>query len=336
MQKPDKWRKPLDNNFWQNKQVFITGCTGLLGSWLTAALVEMGADVTGLVRDYVPQSQLYRSGMVDRIKVVRGELCDYNLLERSLAEYEIEYVFHLAAQTIVGIANRAPMSTFETNIRGTYMLLEAARRNDTVQGVLVASSDKAYGDQSELPYVETAPLQGKHPYDVSKSCADLISQAYAHSYGLPVLVTRCANLYGGGDLNWNRILPGTIRSVLKGERPIIRSDGTFKRDYLYVKDAVRGYLMAAEQIVTLGSNGESFNFGMGRPNTALEVVQTIIRVSDHPQLQPIILNEVENEIQDQYLCSDKAGQVLGWEPQYTLEEGLAETMAWYREFLGLG
>lgn len=323
----------MDENFWREKRVFVTGCTGLLGSWLTAALVELGAEVVGLVRDYVPQSQLYRSGMVDRINVVRGELCDYDLLARILAEYEVAFIFHLAAQTIVGIANQAPLSTLETNIRGTYLLLEAARHMEMVQGIVVASSDKAYGDQPQLPYVEEAPLHGRHPYDVSKSCADLIAQAYAHSYKLPVIVTRCANLYGGGDLNWNRILPGTIRSVLRGERPIIRSDGTFKRDYLFVKDAVRGYLTAAQRLTDPAMVGETFNFGMGHPKTALEVVQTIIQVSDYPDLEPIILNEVENEIQDQYLCSDKAGRILGWEPQFTLEAGLAETVAWYRAFL---
>ncbi len=325
----------MAENFWQEKRTLITGCTGLLGSWLTAELVALGADVVGLVRDFVPQSQLYRSGVVHQIKVVQGDLCDYELLERTMGEYEIELIFHLAAQTIVGIANRAPLSTFETNIRGTYLLLEAARRIDTVQGIIVASSDKAYGDQPNLPYVEDAPLHGRHPYDVSKSCADLIAQAYAHSYNLPVIVTRCANLYGGGDLNWNRILPGTIRSVLRGERPVIRSDGTFKRDYLYVKDAVRGYLMAAQSLTGPAMAGETFNFGLGQPTTALEVVNTIISVSDHDELQPIILNEVENEIQDQYLCSDKAGRILGWEPQFSLEEGLAETMAWYRAFLEL-
>ncbi|MCP4415800.1 MAG: NAD-dependent epimerase/dehydratase family protein [Chloroflexi bacterium] len=323
----------MKTDFWRGKRVFITGCTGLLGSWLTTTLIELGAEVVGLIRDYVPQSHLVRSGTINQITVVRGELCNYDLLERTLAEYEIEIVFHLAAQTIVTIANRAPMSTFETNIRGTYLLLEAARRNPTVSGIVIASSDKAYGDQPELPYHEAAPLQGRHPYDVSKSCADLISQSYAHSYGLPVIVTRCANLYGGGDLNWNRILPGTIRSVLLGERPIIRSDGTFKRDFVYVKDAVRGYLMAAEQINKPELRGEAFNFGMGQPETALDMVQTIIHVSDHPQLKPIILDEVENEIQDQYLNSDKAGRLLGWEPQFTLESGLAETMAWYQEFL---
>ncbi len=325
----------MNKQFWQGKRVFITGCTGLLGSWLTDALLDMGADVVGLVRDHVPQSNLVRSGMMNQISVVHGHLCDYNLLERTLAEYEIEVVFHLAAQTIVTIANRAPLSTFETNIRGTYMLLEAARRNPTVHGMVVASSEKAYGEQTAMPYHEAAALHGRHPYDVSKSCADLLSQSYAHSYGLPVIITRFANLYGGGDLNWNRILPGTIRSVLLGERPIIRSDGTFKRDFVYVKDAVRGYLMAAEQVVRPELHGEAFNFGMGHSETALEIVKTIIRVSDYPELEPIILNEVRNEVQDQFMNSEKASRLLGWEPQYTLASGLAETMSWYRDFLNL-
>jgi len=325
----------LEQNFWRGKSIFVTGCTGLLGSWLTEALVLAEANVVGLVRDHVPQSQLYRSGTIDQIQVVRGELCDYELLERTMAEYEVEYVYHLAAQTIVGTANRAPMSTFETNIRGTYMLLEAARRNATIKGVVVSSSDKAYGDQSDLPYVEEAPLTGKHPYDVSKSCADLIAQTYAHSYKQPVVIIRCANMYGGGDLNWNRILPGTIRSVLIGERPIIRSDGSFKRDYLFVKDAVQGYLTAVSCFADAAQYGEAFNFGMGRPVEALDLVKTIIGVSDYPDLEPIILDEVENEIQDQYLCSDKARRVLGWEPTHTLEVGLVETMAWYRDFLEL-
>ena len=323
----------MEHNFWRDRNIFVTGCTGLLGSWLTEALVQAGASVVGLVRDTVPQSQLYRSGTIEQIKVVRGELCDYDLLERTIAEYEIEYIYHLAAQTIVGTANRAPMSTFETNIRGTYMLLEAARRNATVSGVIVASSDKAYGAQPDLPYTEDAPLIGNHPYDVSKSCADMIAQAYAHSYQLPAIVMRCANLYGGGDLNWNRILPGTIRSVLQGERPIIRSDGTFKRDYLYVKDAVQGYLTAVRCFADQAQFGEAFNLGMGHPVQALDVVETIIKMSDYPDLQPIILDEVENEIQDQYLCSDKAKRLLGWEPQFTLESGLKETMAWYQDFL---
>jgi len=321
------------SDFWQDRPVFVTGCTGLLGSWLCAKLVDCGAQVVGLIRDSVPRSLLRNAGTMDKLTLVHGDITDYTLLERALAEYEIETVFHLAAQTIVPIANRVPIPTFETNIRGTYLLLEAVRRNPTVKRMVVASSDKAYGTQPELPYRETAPLQGKHPYDVSKSCADLISQSYAHTYGVPVAVTRFANLYGGGDLNWNRVVPGTIRSVLRGEQPIIRSDGTFKRDYLYIPDAVRGYLLTAQCMAKEGVAGEGFNFGLNRPISVLEIVNTIIALSDHPDLKPIILDEVRNEIKDQYLSSDKAGAVLGWEPNYSLKEGLRETMTWYTDLL---
>ncbi len=325
--------KQSGNGFWQDRRVFVTGCTGFLGSWLTSALVERGADVVGLVRDHVPQAQLFRTGTADHLTLVQGELADYALLERALAEYEIETVFHLAAQTIVGIANRSPLSTFETNIRGTWLLLEAARHHPTVRGIVVASSEKAYGQPQFLPFEEGHPLHGNHPYDVSKSAVDLIAQTYAHTYQLPVAISRFSNLYGGGDLNWNRLLPGTIRSVLRGQAPIIRSDGSFKRDYVYVEDAVQAYLILAEWAGQPGVHGEAFNFGLGQPSTALEVVQTIIRVSEHPHLEPLILDEVRNEIRDEYLSADKAKRCLGWQPQDSLESGLVKTMAWYRNFL---
>ena len=325
----------MSKSFWQDRRVFITGVTGFLGSWLAAALVQRGASVVGLVRDHVPQSMLFRDGTAARIRLANGQLNDLALLERILAEYEIETVFHLAAQTIVGIANRSPLSTFDTNIRGTWHLLEATRRASQVQGVVVASSEKAYGEPLALPFVEEHPLHGRHPYDVSKSCVDLIAQSYAATYGLPVTITRFSNLYGGGDLNWNRLIPGTMRSVLRGEAPIIRSDGTFKRDYVYVEDAVAAYLALAERIDCPGICGEAFNFGHGQPVSALEVVQTIIDVSDNPQLEPVILNEVQHEIRDEYLSPQKAQQVLGWQPRETLASGLSRTMAWYRSYLGL-
>lgn len=323
----------LSDYFWQEKRVFITGCTGLLGSWLTAELVRQGASVVGLVRDQFPQSQLVRSGTIEQINVVHGNVCHYDLIERTLAEYEIDTIFHLAAQTIVGTANRSPLSTFETNVQGTWTVLEAARRLPGIRAVVVASSDKAYGSQTELPYREGAPLQGRHPYDVSKSCADLIAQAYANTYDLPVAVTRFGNLYGGGDLNWNRIVPGTIRSVLRGERPIVRSDGSFKRDYVFVGDAVQAYLLVGECVADTAVRGQAFNFGMDRPVAALDLVQTIIRLSGNTALEPIILDEAQHEIRDQYLASDKAARLLGWEPAYNLHSGLVETMSWYQQFL---
>jgi CDP-glucose 4,6-dehydratase len=323
----------MEQDFWRDRNVFVTGCTGLVGSWLTMALVETGANVVGLIRDWVPRSNLNWSGLTQRITTVRGDVTDYLLIERALGEYEIDAVFHLAAQTIVGIANRNPLSTFETDIKGTWTVLEACRRSPLVKRIVVASSDKAYGDQDQLPYDEFAPLQGRHPYDVSKSCADLIAQAYGTTYGLPVTVTRCGNIYGGGDLNWNRVVPGTMRSVLRGERPVIRSDGKMTRDYLYVDDIVHAYMLLVQTLDDPALYGQAFNFGMDDPKSVLGIVRAIIAISDYPELDPIILNEASNEIEKQYLSSEKAGRTLGWEPHYSLEEGLRRTMAWYRLFL---
>jgi len=324
----------IDVSFWRERPVLITGCSGLLGSWLTEALVSAGALVVGLIRDEVPQSHLVRSGTVNRIRVVHGDVIDLATVERAINEYEIETLFHLAAQTIVGIANRAPLSTFESNVRGTWVTLEAARRSPTIKRVVVASSDKAYGTQPVLPYTESMPLQGQHPYDVSKSAADLIAQAYATTYGLPVVVTRCANLYGGGDLNWNRLIPGTIRSAVQGGAPIIRSDGTFLRDYLYVRDAVRAYLMLAEALDRTDLYGQAFNCGTDTPMSVLEMTRLILSLSPHPELEPVVLDEVQNEIRDQYLDSTKIRQHIGWAPVYSRREALLETIAWYSAYLG--
>jgi len=323
----------LHTDFWKNRRVFVTGCTGILGSWLTRALVDAGAVVVGLVRDRVPHSNLFRSGTHQRIVQVDGDIVDYALLERALNEYEIEVVFHLAAQPLVRVANRLPVGTFETNVRGTWLLLEACRLSKTVKRIVFASSDKAYGDQAVLPYTEDAPLQGRHPYDVSKSCADLIARAFAYTYEMPIGVTRCGNIYGGGDLNWDRIVPGTMRSVLLGERPVIRSDGSLLRDYLYVDDIVDGYMRLAERLDDVSLHGQAFNFGMDNPKSALQIVEAIIAISDHPELQPLILNEARHEIEKQYLSSEKARRVLGWHPQYSLEEGLRRTLDWYRKYL---
>jgi CDP-glucose 4,6-dehydratase len=319
--------------FWKDRHVFVTGCTGILGSWLTLALLDVGANVVGLIRDRVPLSNLRLSGAEQRIVAVDGDIADGSLLERVLNEYEIEVVFHLAAQPLVRLANRAPLGTFDTNVRGTWLLLEACRRSPTVKRIVVASSDKAYGDQEILPYSEETPLQGRHPYDVSKSCADLITQAYYATYRLPVGITRCGNIYGGGDLNWDRIVPGTMRSVLRGEPPVIRSDGTLQRDYVYVADIVEGYLRLAECLEDPTLHGQAFNFGMDDPQTVLGIAQAIIAISDHPELKPVILNQASHEIAKQYLASDKAHRLLGWQAQYSLEAGLRQTLVWYREFL---
>ncbi len=322
----------MNNQFWKDRKVFITGCTGLLGSWLTKTLVENGAEVTGLIRDLVPKSNLNWTGFNDKINVVRGELEDYFKLERALNEYEIDTVFHLGAQTIVSIANRNPLSTFESNIKGTWNLLEACRRTNTVSRVVVASSDKAYGAHENLPYNETFPLHGCHPYDVSKSCADLISIAYYKTYNLPVCITRCGNFYGGGDLNFNRIVPGTIKSVIRNERPVIRSDGSFIRDYIFILDAVEAYLLLAERMDDNGIHGEAFNFSNEIQMSVLEITQKILKLMNREDLQPKILNVVKGEIKHQYLFAQKARDILGWKPKYTLEEGLKETIKWYQQF----
>lgn len=320
------------NNFWRDRPTFVTGATGLVGSWLVKRLTEAGADVVCLVRDQVPQSELVRTQLINRLKVVDGDVCDQALLERALGEYEIDTVIHLAAQTIVGIANRNPVSTFETNIKGTWSVLEACRRNPNVKQIVIASSDKAYGDQENLPYRESMPLQGRHAYDVSKSCADLIAHTYAHSYGVPVAITRCGNFYGGGDLNWNRIVPGTIRSVLRGEKPIIRSDGSYVRDYLYVEDGAAAYMLLIEKIAMDPSlRGVAFNISNEKPITVVELVRRILSITDST-LEPDVRNEVTNEIRLQYLNASEARVKLNWTPLFDLDTGLRKTIQWYEEF----
>jgi CDP-glucose 4,6-dehydratase len=323
----------MNSSFWQDRPVLVTGATGLVGGWLVKRLIAAGADVVCLIRDWVPQCELSRSGDLDRVKVVRGDICDRNLLERALGEHEIDTVIHLAAQTIVGIANRNPVGTFESNIKGTWELLEACRRSPLVKQIVVASSDKAYGDQEILPYDENTPLQGQHPYDVSKSCADLISYTYAKSYGLPVVITRCGNFYGGGDLNWNRILPGTIRSVLRGQRPVIRSDGSFIRDYFYVEDGAAAYMLLAEELAAKPElRGEAFNFSNEIQVTVLDLTARILKIMDS-NLEPDIRNEANNEIKHQYLSAEKARKMLNWSPLFTLDKALETTVDWYKEFL---
>jgi CDP-glucose 4,6-dehydratase len=323
----------LNTAFWHDRPTLVTGATGLVGSWLVKRLLEAGSCVVCLVRDQVPQSQLNRTGSMDQVTCVRGDVSDQALMERVLGEYEIDTVIHLAAQTIVGIANRNPVSTFESNIRGTWTILEACRRTPTVKQIVVASSDKAYGAPETLPYTEAAPLQGRHPYDVSKSCADLIAQAYAHSYGLPVVITRCGNFYGGGDLNWNRIVPGTIRSIYRRRSPVIRSDGKFVRDYFYVEDGAAAYMLLAERLAASPElAGQAFNFSNEIQITALALVEILLRKMSS-DLDPLVLNQGSNEIRHQYLDAEKARRLLNWRPLFTLDTGLDATIEWYLQFL---
>ena len=321
------------SKFWVDRPTFVTGATGLLGGWLVHRLLAERADVTCLVRDWVPNCELVRTDLLDRVKVVRGDIGDAALLERSLAEYEVKTVFHLAAQTIVPIANRHPAETFEVNVKGSWVVLDACRRCTTVEQVVVASSDKAYGNHGEQPYDEDMPLRGQHPYDVSKSCADLIAQSYALTFGVPVVVARCGNLFGGGDLNWNRIVPGTIRAILRQQRPVIRSDGQHVRDYFYVEDAVSAYMSLAEKLAADSTlEGEAFNFSAEQPLTVLELVQQIATLMDYSEA-PIVLNEAGHEIRYQALSAAKARTKLKWHPQYDLRQGLERTIDWYRTYI---
>jgi CDP-glucose 4,6-dehydratase len=319
--------------YWKDRSVLVTGATGLLGGWLTKDLLAEGANVTALVRDWVPASEFVKESLSDRTNIVRGDLSSPELLERVIGEYEVEVVFHLAAQTIVGIANRNPLSTFESNVRGTWNLLEACRRSPAVKSIVVASSDKAYGSHEKLPYDEQMALQGEHPYDVSKSCADLITQSYAKSFGLPVAITRCGNFYGGGDLNWNRVVPGTIRSVLRGTRPVIRSDGKFVRDYFYIEDGSAAYMLLAERLSQdTKLRGRAYNFSNENQVTVLEIVETIVKKMGS-DLAPEVQNQAFNEIRHQFLSAERARKELQWKPKFTLDEGLERTIAWYREAL---
>lgn len=322
-------------SFWTGRKVFVTGATGIIGSWLVKDLLAEGAFIVALIRDADPMSELYRSQDINQVTVVSGSLEDYWTLERAINEHEIDTVFHLGAQTIVSTAHRCPLTTFESNIRGTYNLLEACRfHRDMVHRIVIASSDKAYGEQDNLPYTENMSLNGRHPYEVSKSCADMIAQSYFHTYALPICIARCGNVYGGGDLNWNRIVPGTIRSFMHRERPIIRSDGSYRRDYIYVKDVVRAYMNLAESLDDCRVQGQAFNFGNQSPMTVIEMVESISRLMNCNDIEPQILSCAEGEIHTQYLCSSKAGDILKWNPKFDLETGLGETINWYLEFFG--
>lgn len=312
----------------------MTGATGFLGAHLVRRLDEAGAKVVCLQHDAVRTNSLQLFDLQHKVTIVNGSIEDFPLLERILNKYEIDAVFHLAAQALVGAANRSPLSTFEANIRGTYLLLEACRQSETVKRIVVASSYTAYGSHDALPYREDFSLQGLFPYAVSKSCADLISQSFAHSYQLPVTVTRAANTYGPGDVNLSRIIPGTILSVLKDENPIIRSDGTPIREFIYVDDVVRGYLLLAENIEK--ARGEAFNFGTNEPVQMLDLVKMILEITGKLENLPpkiTLKTKIEREIDAQYLSTEKINTLFGWKAEIDLKTGLRQTIDWYRKHL---
>lgn len=321
-------------SFWNDKSVLVTGATGLVGSWLVRELLENGARVTALVLDNEPSSELIRSGDYNLISIVNGDLRYYKDVSRAIFNNECTDIFHLGAQTIVGNALQDPISTFESNVQGTWNVLEAARQsNGAVKSVVVASSDKAYGSSEKLPYVENFPLHGDGPYDVSKSCTDLIAQSYGSTYGIPATIARCGNIYGGGDLNWSRIVPGTFRDLLNNKRPVLRSDGTFVRDYVHVDDVVSAYLKLAEISQSKSINGEAFNFSRDEPLSVLDLYREISMTAVGKYVEPEIKNTAISEIKDQHLNSAKAHSVLGWKSSVDLQSGLEKTLNWYKSYL---
>ncbi|HCD38671.1 MAG TPA: sugar dehydratase [Candidatus Omnitrophica bacterium] len=323
------------SNFWKGRNVFITGGDGFIGSWLTKALVEKGANVICLIRDIAQHGGLTLHKLNNSVEMVFGSVTDYALMQRVLNEKKVDTCFHLAAQAIVRVANESPLSTFESNIKGTWVLLEACRSYKSISRIIVASSDKAYGKHEKLPYTEEFALLPVHPYEASKACCDIIVRSYAQTYSLPVAVTRCANAYGGGDFNFSRIVPDTIRSVLQNKRPIIRSDGTPLRDYIYIKDIVEAYLTLAQKMDDKKVWGEVFNFGTARPISVLDLVKKIIQICQKPSLKPLIKGKgkLKDELDQQYLSSKKAERMLFWRAKVTLEQGLSETVDWYRCYL---
>jgi CDP-glucose 4,6-dehydratase len=320
----------LSDGFWPGRSVLVTGAAGLMGGWVTRKLVATGARVTGLDIDW-PRSVLL--GSEDAVERLDGDVRDGNLMAGVLSDRSVQVVIHLAAQAIVGPANEDPVETFEHNILGTWVTLDACRRSPEVTGVVVASSDKAYGDHGGAPYTEEMALQGRQPYAASKTCTDVLAQTYAESFGLPIAISRSGNMYGGGDTEWTRIVPGTIRSVLQSERPVIRSDGKFVRDYVYVEDAAQGVITLAEAVATQpGLVGEAFNFAAGVRLSVLEIVERIVRIMKS-DLVPDVRNETVNEIPEQRVNAQKARELLGWGPAHSLDDGLARSVDWYRGFL---
>lgn len=320
---------------WAEHKTLVTGATGIVGSWLVKDLLARGTEVVALVFDLDPRSEVVRSGDLDRCAIVNGRLEDTDAVERAIVVHEVDSVFHLGAQTLVGAAHRAPLVTWEANVRGTYVLLEACRRHaDVVRRVVIASSDKAYGETGLLPTPEDVPLRPRHPYEVSKACADLIAQSYAVTYGLPVAVARCGNVYGGGDLNWSRIVPGTIRALLRGERPVLRSDGRHVRDYVYVRDVAAAYVALADAIGDDGVAGEAFNFSDESPLSVLEMYQAVCSAVAGRYVEPEIQGHAPGEIATQHLSAAKAREQLGWKAQVALDDGLSRTAQWYEGLIG--
>jgi CDP-glucose 4,6-dehydratase len=321
---------------WKNRNVLITGATGFLGTWLSKDLIDRGANVIALVRDDIPNMPMRTMGIYDKLAAaVDGDITDYQSTKRVFSEYEIDTCFHLAAQTIVGVAKNNPTNTFKVNILGSWNIFEAARTTEQLKSIVIASTDKVYGEPIKLPITEDHPLLAAYPYDASKACVERLARTYFSTYRLPIAITRCCNIYGGGDLNFSRIIPGTIRSIISNQDPVLRSDGTPVRDFIYVKDAASAYVTLAENMEKKGVKGEAFNFGSNAPINMLDLVKSIIKASGRKNLKPDVQGKKkpDAEIDEQYLSSEKANLVLGWKPKFGLDAGLKETIRWYEDYL---
>jgi len=319
---------------WREVRALVTGGAGFIGSHIARALVKRGAEVFVLDRKFGPSSSFSLMGLEGRVTRIEGDVRDKDAVLEVLASCSITHVFHLAALAVVGEAARAPSVAFDVNVRGTWAVLEAARAYGGCEAILVASSDKAYGEQPRLPYTEDMPLLGSDPYSASKACADIVARSYGLTYDLPVVVVRASNAYGEGDVNMSRIVPSVVVPALRGKRPVLRSDGTLLRDYIYVGDLAEAYLALAERAKEEGVRGEAFNVGSGRPLSVLELTRAILRAVGREDLKPVILGEARGEISRQFVDISRIKERTGWEPKTSLEEGLRRTVEWYRENLG--
>ncbi|MCF7907819.1 MAG: GDP-mannose 4,6-dehydratase [Candidatus Omnitrophica bacterium] len=318
--------------FWKGKRVLITGYEGFLGSNLAKVLLNFGAKISGLDILTRRKDTILTQKELAKIKIIKGNVDNLSLVKRILRNDKIEVIFHLAAEALVGECLKRPVKGFSTNIKGTWNILEAWRQTKIAKAIVVASSDKAYGSHSKLPYKEDSALCGLHPYDVSKSCADLIAHAYHNTYGAPVVITRCGNIFGPGDFNFSRIVPETLRSVIRNKTLVIRSDGKFTRDYVYVDDIVAGYINLAQKSKKLKLFGQAFNFSAEQPLSVLALVKLIYKLADRRSNYKI-LKQAKYEIKHQYLSSRKAARVLGWKPKLKLDKALEKTYQWYKDNL---
>lgn len=322
----------MTSAFWNGRRVLITGANGFIGAWLSRTLIDLGAQVTGYDKSDSGALDLHPD-VKPRVKIVLGDLTDQAKMEQTLADGQIQTLYHLAAQSNIAIARGGPVPAFESNIRGTWSVLDACRVYGKLETIAVAASNTVYGDHDRHPFDESFALNANHPYSASKACADILARCYAATWGLPIAIARATNTYGGADPNLARIVPGTFLSILRGQQPEIRSDGTPTKGYLYVKDTVNAYRLLGERAAEDAVRGQPVNFHPDKPSSVLELVQTMVNVADRPDLSPRVTGK-PGKYEFEHLTNQRARDVLGWTPQYSLEAGLRETFQWYQAHAG--